>query len=101
KDNTSSYTEVFLSKLLFLIPNYFYCNMKACYNFAKGGQNMLATIQSAEKGYLAQFDRLINHPIEEVWAVLTENEKLKIWMSHLEIVDLKIDGLIKFHQNDG
>ena len=67
----------------------------------KGGMFMLATIVNAEKGYLAQFDRLFNHPIEKVWAVLTENDKLKIWMSHLEIVDLKKDGLIKFHHNDG
>ena len=34
---------------------------------------MLASIQKVEGGYIARFDRRLNHTIEKVWAALTEN----------------------------
>jgi uncharacterized protein YndB with AHSA1/START domain len=34
---------------------------------------MLASIQKVESGYVARFDRLLNHSVEKVWAALTEN----------------------------
>lgn len=62
---------------------------------------MLATIEKVDKGYIAQFTRSLDYSIEKVWGVLTENDNLSKWMAHLEIVDLRINGLIKFNFNDG
>ena len=62
---------------------------------------MLAQIQKAEEGYLATFERHYNHSVEEVWSMLTENEKLTKWFSELHVEDLREGGLIKFDMQDG
>ncbi|MDQ0900238.1 MULTISPECIES: SRPBCC family protein [unclassified Paenibacillus] len=61
---------------------------------------MLASIQKVEGGYIARFDRPLNHSIEKVWAALTENDKLVRWMSNLQVEDLRIGGNIKFDMKD-
>lgn len=62
---------------------------------------MLASINKSGMGYKAQFDRPLAHSVDEVWAVITENDKLKKWMHNLEVVDLRENGIIKFNMNDG
>ncbi len=62
---------------------------------------MLAVINKQDNEYVVQFDRHFSYSIEEVWSVLTENSKLKKWMSNLQIESLKTNGVIKFDMMDG
>ncbi|MEF7655060.1 SRPBCC family protein [Bacillus thuringiensis] len=62
---------------------------------------MIAEIQKVTDGYIVKFERQFPYKIEEVWSVLTENSKLKKWMSNLQIESLKTDGIIKFDMMDG
>ncbi|WP_282941024.1 SRPBCC family protein [Paenibacillus sp. RC67] len=62
---------------------------------------MLADLQKAENGYIALFERHFKHSTEEVWAYLTENEKLGQWFTELEVKDLRKHGHIKFNMPDG
>ncbi|EJS67971.1 SRPBCC family protein [Bacillus sp. N5-665] len=62
---------------------------------------MLAVIDKQGNEYVVQFERYFSYSIEEVWSVLTENSKLKKWMSNLQIESLKIGGIIKFDMMDG
>ncbi|RLQ97450.1 SRPBCC family protein [Falsibacillus albus] len=62
---------------------------------------MLAALGKKVDGYLAQFNRPMEHSIENVWSALTENEKLKKWMPNLRVEDLGKGGRIIFHMNDG
>ncbi|HDR7795364.1 TPA: SRPBCC family protein [Bacillus luti] len=62
---------------------------------------MIATIDKQSNGYVVQFDRHFPYSIEKVWSVLTDNNKLKKWMSNLQIENLKTGGIIKFDMMDG
>jgi uncharacterized protein YndB with AHSA1/START domain len=62
---------------------------------------MLAVVEQKEDGYIATYNRPLNHSVEKVWATLTQNDKLQKWMPNLEIVDLRKGGTIKFNMNDG
>ena len=62
---------------------------------------MLAVIEKQGNEYVVQFERYFSYSIEEVWSVLTENSKLKKWMSNLQIESLKTGGIIKFDMMDG
>ncbi|GED70944.1 hypothetical protein BRE01_46460 [Brevibacillus reuszeri] len=62
---------------------------------------MLADIQKAEKGFTARFERHLKHSVENVWAYLTENEKLARWFSELSVDDLREGGSIKFDMQNG
>ncbi|MBJ8052263.1 SRPBCC family protein [Bacillus cereus] len=62
---------------------------------------MIAIIEKQNNEYLVQFDRHFPFTIEEVWSVLTDNNKLKKWMSNLQIEDIKTGGIIKFDMMDG
>lgn len=62
---------------------------------------MLADLNSTEDGYVARYERLYQHTVQDVWRVLTNNEQLKTWMPNLEVKDLRKDGVIAFHFNDG
>ncbi|HDR6318850.1 TPA: SRPBCC family protein [Bacillus thuringiensis] len=62
---------------------------------------MLAVIDKQGNEYVVQFERYFSYSIEEVWSVLTENSKLKKWMSNLQIENLKTGGIIKFDMMDG
>lgn len=62
---------------------------------------MLATIQKSGTGYIARFERLLNHSVENVWSMLTDNEKLKKWFSELRVEDLRKGGIISFDMQDG
>lgn len=62
---------------------------------------MIATLNQVENGYTVTFERHLSHSVERVWAMLTENEKLKEWFSELRIDELREGGLIKFDMQDG
>lgn len=62
---------------------------------------MIAEIEKVTDGYIVKFERQFPYTIEEVWSVLTENSKLKKWMSNLQIESLKTGGIIKFDMMDG
>ncbi|MGV3466977.1 MAG: SRPBCC family protein [Heyndrickxia sp.] len=62
---------------------------------------MFAEMKKAESGCIAVFKRSLSHSTEEVWAALTENDKLEKWFSNLQVTDLRKDGTIKFNMNDG
>ncbi len=62
---------------------------------------MIAIIEKQNNEYFVQYDRHLPFTIEEVWSVLTDNNKLKKWMSNLQIEDLKTGGIIKFDMMDG
>lgn len=50
---------------------------------------------------MARYERHLKHSDDEVWAFLTENEKLKQWFSELHVEDLRTGGVIKFDMQDG
>ncbi|MBB6670435.1 SRPBCC family protein [Cohnella nanjingensis] len=62
---------------------------------------MLAVIAQDEQGYTVRYVRHLKHPVEKVWAMLTENEKLSKWFSELSVDDLRVGGAIKFDLGDG
>lgn len=62
---------------------------------------MIATLNQVEGGYTATFKRYFLHPVDQVWAMLTENEKLKQWFSELSVNGLREGGIIKFDMQDG
>jgi uncharacterized protein YndB with AHSA1/START domain len=62
---------------------------------------MLAQIKKVENGYSALFERHLNHPLEEVWSYLTDNEKLPKWFSELRVDELREGGVIKFDMGNG
>lgn len=62
---------------------------------------MLASIQKLDEGYLAEFERLLTQSVEEVWSMLTVNEKLVQWFPELEVKDLQAGGTVKFNMPDG
>jgi uncharacterized protein YndB with AHSA1/START domain len=62
---------------------------------------MLAVIRKTESGYVARFERHLKHSVEQVWSMLTDNEKLTKWFSELRVDDLREGGVIKFDMQDG
>ncbi|MBS4210043.1 SRPBCC family protein [Bacillus sp. FJAT-50079] len=62
---------------------------------------MIANIQRVESNVLATFERHLNHSIEDVWAMLTDNEKLKQWFAELRVEELRKGGFILFDMQNG
>lgn len=62
---------------------------------------MIAAIKQVENGYIARFERHIEHPIENVWAMLTDNEELDKWFQELSIGEPSKGGFMKFVMPDG
>ncbi|MEH7236802.1 SRPBCC family protein [Bacillus sp. JJ1562] len=62
---------------------------------------MLATLTKNEPNYIATFERHYPHSVDEVWAMLTDNEKLPTWFAELKVDDLRKGGLILFDMGDG
>lgn len=62
---------------------------------------MLATLQQAPHGYIARFERHLKHSVQNVWSMLTENDKLAGWFSELKVEALREGGIIKFDMQDG
>ncbi|OBZ13778.1 SRPBCC family protein [Bacillus sp. FJAT-26390] len=62
---------------------------------------MLAVITQVANGHTVRFERRLKHPVEKVWSMLTENDKLAKWFSELRVDDLREGGIIKFDMQDG
>ncbi|MCC3376277.1 SRPBCC family protein [Cohnella sp. REN36] len=62
---------------------------------------MLAVISRDERGYTVRYERHLKHPVEKVWAMLTENDKLAKWFSELSVDDLRVGSAIKFDMGNG
>lgn len=62
---------------------------------------MLASIQKLEEGFLAIFERHLPHSVEDVWAMLTDNDKIPLWFPELRVQDLREGGIIQFSMPDG
>jgi uncharacterized protein YndB with AHSA1/START domain len=62
---------------------------------------MLAYIQKVDQHYVARFERQLKHSAPEIWAFLTENDKLALWFTELRVEDLREGGLIKFDMQNG
>lgn len=62
---------------------------------------MIAHIEKLENGFTATYKRQLKHPVEDVWAYLTDNEKLPKWFSELRVDELREGGIIKFDMGDG
>jgi uncharacterized protein YndB with AHSA1/START domain len=61
----------------------------------------LADITKNGAGYTAKFERHWNHPVEEVWSYLTDNERLPLWFPELRAGELEFGGHMKFAMPDG
>ncbi|MEH7225339.1 SRPBCC family protein [Bacillus sp. JJ1566] len=62
---------------------------------------MLATLTKNEQNYIATFERHYPHSIDEVWAMLTDNDKLPTWFPELKVDDLRKGGRILFDMGNG
>ncbi|RFB14721.1 activator of Hsp90 ATPase 1 family protein [Bacillus sp. HNG] len=62
---------------------------------------MLATLTKNEPNYIATFNRHYLHSIDEVWAMLTDNDKLPTWFPELKVDDLRKGGRILFDMGNG
>ncbi len=62
---------------------------------------MLATVEKVQNGYIARFERHLKYPVEQVWSMITENDKLSKWFSELSIDELKEGGKVKFDFGNG
>lgn len=62
---------------------------------------MLATVEKVQNGYIARFERHLKYPVEQVWSMITENDKLSKWFSELSIEELKEGGKVKFDFGNG
>lgn len=67
----------------------------------KGSDNMKALLKKETNGYTAVFERKLQHPREEIWAMLTDNNQLKKWFPELQAEELKNGGKFKFEMGDG
>lgn len=67
----------------------------------EAGLGMIAAIEKAGNGCTARFERHLKHSAEEVWAWLTENEKLAQWFKELRVGELREGGFMRFDMQDG
>lgn len=61
---------------------------------------MLAVIEKVQTGYKVKLELQLKNPVNEVWAWLTENEKLKQWFLELRIDSLQEGGKILFDMSN-
>ncbi|SOC36034.1 SRPBCC domain-containing protein [Ureibacillus acetophenoni] len=61
----------------------------------------IATLTKNGTKFTAEYVNEFHQPTEKVWDSITNNEHFKKWMAHLEIVDMRKDGKMLFHYNDG
>lgn len=64
-------------------------------------QLTIATLTKNGTKFTAEYVNEFQQPTEKVWDSITNNELFKKWMAHLEIVDMRKDGKMLFHYNDG
>ena len=57
------------------------------------------TLTKTDNGYALRFERDIAHPVDKVWAALTQPELMKGWLSEQAEVDLRVGGTVRFHDH--
>ncbi|MFE5322546.1 SRPBCC family protein [Paenibacillus sp. NPDC056579] len=62
---------------------------------------MIAEILRQGSGGTARFERHLKHPVDSVWAYLTENDKLASWFPELRVDSLREGGVILFDMQNG
>lgn len=62
---------------------------------------MRAEVVQKEQGYTATFERNMPDSPGSVWAMLTDNSKLKQWFPELEVEELQKGGNVLFDMGDG
>jgi uncharacterized protein YndB with AHSA1/START domain len=62
---------------------------------------MRAEVIQVENGYTATFERHFAQGTDQVWEMLTDNEKLQLWFPELRVEELKKGGAISFNMGDG
>ncbi|MGN7760290.1 SRPBCC family protein [Paenibacillus sp. 22594] len=62
---------------------------------------MIATLQAAPRGITATFERHYKHPVDKLWAMLTDNALLAKWFPELKAQDLSAGGSMIFDMRDG
>ncbi|MDR4889731.1 SRPBCC family protein [Fredinandcohnia sp. QZ13] len=62
---------------------------------------MLATLTKNEPNYIATFKRHYLHSIDQVWEMLTDNDKLPTWFPELKVDDLRKGGRFLFDMGNG
>ena len=62
---------------------------------------MRAEITKQEIGYKAVFERGLAHGTDEVWAILADNSRLKLWFDELRILETGKGGKIVFDMGEG
>ena len=67
----------------------------------RGVNELLAKIEKVKRFYVAHFELPINASIEQVWAMLTENENLKNWFPELSVEELQKGSHILFDMGNG
>ncbi|RTE06471.1 SRPBCC family protein [Paenibacillus whitsoniae] len=61
----------------------------------------LAVIIQTDQGYAARFERLLPQKAAQVWAALTEDAALAVWMPNLKTGELGSGGSMLFDMKDG
>lgn len=61
---------------------------------------MLAELKKSGKGIQVQSKRRLNHAVEDVWAMLTDNDLLEQWFQELQVGDLREGGFMNFDMSD-
>ena len=56
---------------------------------------------SVDQGLTVEFQGIFKAKVEDVWDMLTNNEKLKLWFPELEFITLKSGGQLRFNHQDG
>lgn len=62
---------------------------------------MIAIIEQTKDGYTARMERSWMHSVQNVWSMLTDNDKLAKWFVELRIEELAVGGLIQFDMQNG
>ena len=62
---------------------------------------MVAEITRTQQGYKAVFDRKLAHEPEQVWQMLTDNQKIQRWFSGLQIEEPGKGGYLTFDMGHG
>lgn len=59
------------------------------------------TVTETPRGHRLRFERHLAHPIEEVWAAITQPERIGGWLAHGAEIDLRVGGRIWLGEDDG
>ncbi|ANU10237.1 activator of Hsp90 ATPase 1 family protein [Planococcus antarcticus DSM 14505] len=62
---------------------------------------MIAEVTQTEQGYMATFDRKLTHGPEQVWRMLTDNQKIHQWFSGLQLEKPGEGGYLSFDTGHG